>query len=75
MRARRDHDLVRLPLLILIAAPFSPRSSRHNLIRECCGDGMALLLVTHDRPQAERMAKRLLRMSGDGLDLVSESAA
>ena len=29
MRARRDHDLVRLPLLILIAAPFSPRLSRH----------------------------------------------
>ena len=30
MRARRDHVLVRLPLLILIAAPFSPRLSRHN---------------------------------------------
>jgi len=25
--------------------------------------GMALLLVTHDRQQAERMAKRVLRMS------------
>jgi UDP-glucose/iron transport system ATP-binding protein len=33
------------------------------LIRECCGEGMAVLLVTHDRRQAERMAKRVLRMS------------
>ncbi len=32
-------------------------------IRECCGEGMAVLLVTHDRKQAERMAKRVLRMS------------
>ena len=30
VRARRDHVLVRLPLLILIAAPFSPRLSRHT---------------------------------------------
>jgi len=28
VRARRDHDLLRLPLLVLIAAPFSPRLSR-----------------------------------------------
>jgi ABC-type multidrug transport system ATPase subunit len=45
-----------------------------DLIRECCGDGMALLLVTHDRSQAERMAKRLLRMSDGGIDRLSESA-
>jgi len=45
-----------------------------DLIRECCGDGMALLLVTHDRSQAERMAKRLLRMSDGGIDQLSESA-
>jgi hypothetical protein len=30
VRARRDHVLVRLPLVILIAAPFSPRLSRHT---------------------------------------------
>jgi ABC-type sulfate/molybdate transport systems ATPase subunit len=35
---------------------------------------MALLLVTHDRPQAERMAKRLLRMSDGGINQLSESA-
>jgi len=34
---------------------------------------MALLLVTHDRPQAERMAARLLRMSDGGIDPLSES--
>jgi ABC-type multidrug transport system ATPase subunit len=34
-----------------------------DLMRECCKTGMALLLVTHDRQQAERMAKRVLRMS------------
>ena len=34
-----------------------------DLVRESCGEGMALLLVTHDRRQAERMGRRLLRMS------------
>jgi ABC-type sulfate/molybdate transport systems ATPase subunit len=35
---------------------------------------MALLLVTHDRPQAERMAKRLLLMSDGRIDEHSENA-
>src|SRR5512134_606319 len=30
VQARRNHVLVRLPLLSLIAAPFSPRVSRHT---------------------------------------------
>jgi ABC-type sulfate/molybdate transport systems ATPase subunit len=34
---------------------------------------MALLLVTHDRGQAERMAKRLLRMSDGRINQLSES--
>jgi len=45
-----------------------------GLIRECCRNGMALLLVTHDRRQAERMAKRLLRMSDGRIEEPSESA-
>lgn len=45
-----------------------------DLIRECCGDGMALLLVTHDRRQAERVAKRLLRITDGRIDGGSESA-
>ena len=45
-----------------------------DLIRQCCGDGMALLLVTHDRRQAERMAKRLLRISDGRIDQPSEIA-
>jgi len=45
-----------------------------DLIRECCGDGMALLLVTHDRRQAERVAQRLLRITDGRIDGGSESA-
>jgi ABC-type multidrug transport system ATPase subunit len=45
-----------------------------DLIRQCCGDGMALLLVTHDRRQAERMAKRLLLISDGRIDQPSEIA-
>ena len=46
-----------------------------DLIRECCADGMALLLVTHDRRQAERMAKRLLRLSDGKIAELSERAS
>jgi ABC-type multidrug transport system ATPase subunit len=46
-----------------------------DLIRECCRHGIAILLVTHDRGQAERMAKRLLRMSDGRIDQDWESAA
>jgi ABC-type multidrug transport system ATPase subunit len=45
-----------------------------DLIRECCEGGMALLLVTHDRRQAERMAKRLLQIRDGRIDQPSESA-
>jgi ABC-type multidrug transport system ATPase subunit len=44
-----------------------------GVIRECCSEGMAVLLVTHDRPQAERMGNRLLRMSGGRIEEFSES--
>jgi ABC-type lipoprotein export system ATPase subunit len=44
-----------------------------DLIRQCCGDGMALLLVTHGRRQAERMAKLLL-ISDGRIDQPSEIA-
>jgi UDP-glucose/iron transport system ATP-binding protein len=43
-----------------------------DLIRERCRDGMALLIVTHDRRQAERIAKRLLRMIDGKIDQASE---
>ena len=39
-----------------------------DLIRSCCGEGMPVLMVTHDRRQAERMAKRVLRMSDGRID-------
>jgi ABC-type multidrug transport system ATPase subunit len=45
-----------------------------DLIRECCGQGMALLLVTHDRGQVERVAKRLLRIKDGRIDQSSRGA-
>jgi len=45
-----------------------------DLIREHCRDGMALLVVTHDRRQAERIAKRLLRMNDGRIDQASGRA-
>jgi UDP-glucose/iron transport system ATP-binding protein len=44
-----------------------------GLIRECCRKGMALLWVTHNRQQAGRMAKRLLRMSDGRIDQLAET--
>jgi UDP-glucose/iron transport system ATP-binding protein len=46
-----------------------------DLIRACCGEGMAVLLVTHDRRQAERTAKRMLRMSNGCIDQFAEDVA
>jgi ABC-type iron transport system FetAB ATPase subunit len=45
-----------------------------DLIHERCRHGMALLVVTHDRRQAERIAKRLLRMIDGRIDQTSERA-
>ena len=60
--------LCRKPEALLLdepAASLDEQATRRveDLIRECCKTGMAVLLVTHDRQQAERMAKRVLRMS------------
>jgi ABC-type multidrug transport system ATPase subunit len=44
-----------------------------DLIRECCEKGMPVLLVTHDRRQAERMARRLLRISDGRINQPPES--
>ena len=60
--------LCRKPEVMLLdepAASLDEQATRRveDLLRECCKAGMALLLVTHDRQQAERTAKRVLRMS------------
>jgi ABC-type multidrug transport system ATPase subunit len=59
------------------AASLDERATRRveDLIRECCRTGMAVLLVTHDRQQAERMAKRILRMSNGRIDTPLRSVA
>jgi ABC-type multidrug transport system ATPase subunit len=71
--------LCRRPKVLLLDEPTASLDDHatelvEDLIRECCGDGMALLLVTHDRPQAERTAKRLLRMSDGEIDQLSVRA-
>ena len=70
--------LCRKPKALLLDEPTASLDEHgtalvEDLIQECCAEGMALLLVTHDRPQAERMAARLLRMSDGGIDPLSES--
>ena len=60
--------LCRKPRALLVDEPTASLDDHatglvEDLIRGCCGEGMAVLLVTHDRRQAERMAKRVLRMS------------
>jgi ABC-type multidrug transport system ATPase subunit len=70
--------LCRRPKVLLLDEPTASLDDRatglvEDLIRECCADGMAMLLVTHDRAQAERMAKRLLRMRDGGIGQLSES--
>jgi ABC-type multidrug transport system ATPase subunit len=46
-----------------------------ELIRERCGGGMAVLLVTHDRPQAARLAKGVLHMREGRIDQRPESVS
>jgi ABC-type multidrug transport system ATPase subunit len=60
--------LCRKPLALLLDEPTASLDEHatellEDLIRSCCGEGMAVLMVTHNRRQAERMAKRVLRMS------------
>jgi ABC-type multidrug transport system ATPase subunit len=55
--------LCRKPQALLLDEPTASLDDHttalvEDLMRECCGKGMALLLVTHDRGQAERTAKR-----------------
>jgi ABC-type multidrug transport system ATPase subunit len=72
--------LCRKPEALLLdepAASLDEQATRRveDLIRECCKTGMALLLVTHDRQQAERMAKRVLRMSDGRIEEPLRSVA
>jgi ABC-type multidrug transport system ATPase subunit len=72
--------LCRKPQALLLDEPTASLDGHatelvEDLIRECCGRGMALLLVTHDRLQAERMAKRLLQMSDGRIKQPSDSVS
>ena len=72
--------LCRKPQALLLdepAASLDEQATRRveDLIRECCKAGMALLLVTHDRQQAERMAKRVLRMRDGRIEKPLRSVA
>jgi ABC-type multidrug transport system ATPase subunit len=72
--------LCRKPEALLLdepAASLDEQATRRveDLIRECCKADMAVLLVTHDRQQAERMAKRVLRMSDGRIEKPLRSVA
>jgi ABC-type sulfate/molybdate transport systems ATPase subunit len=72
--------LCRKPQALLLDEPTASlddhaRGLVEDLIRACCGDDMAVLLVTHDRLQAERMAKRVLRMSDGKIEQLSENVS
>jgi ABC-type multidrug transport system ATPase subunit len=72
--------LCRKPEALLLdepAASLDEQATRRveDLIGEYSKTGMALLLVTHDRQQAERMAKRVLRMSDGRIEKPLRSVA
>ena len=69
--------LCRKPQALLLDEPTASLDEHatglvEDLIRVCCGKGMAVLLVTHDRRQAKRMAKRVLRMSDGRIEQLAE---
>jgi ABC-type multidrug transport system ATPase subunit len=72
--------LCRRPAALLLDEPTASLDDHatglvEELIRERCGDGMAVLLVTHDRPQAARLAKRVLHMREGRIDQRPESVS
>ena len=72
--------LCRKPEALLLDEPTASLDEQatgrvEDLIRECCQAGMALLLVTHDRQQAERTAKRILRMRDGRIEQPLRSVA
>jgi ABC-type multidrug transport system ATPase subunit len=72
--------LCRKPEVLLLDEPAASLDEQatqrvEDLIRQCCKSGMALLLVTHDRRQAERMARRVLRMTNGRIEKPLRSMA
>jgi ABC-type multidrug transport system ATPase subunit len=72
--------LCRKPLALLLDEPTASLDEHatglvEQLIQECCGDGIAVLLVTHDRPQAARLARRVLRMREGRIDQLPGSVS
>jgi ABC-type multidrug transport system ATPase subunit len=71
--------LCRRPTVLLLDEPTASLDDHatalvEELIRACCSDGMAVLLVTHDRRQAERLTRRLLRLRDGRIEQPAESA-
>jgi ABC-type multidrug transport system ATPase subunit len=46
-----------------------------NLVTRCCQSGLAVLMVTHDRRQGERMARRILQMADGRLQEAAGAVA
>jgi ABC-type multidrug transport system ATPase subunit len=69
--------LCRKPQALLLDEPTASLDEHaialvEDLIRGCCGKGMAVLWVTHDRRQAERMAKRVFRLNNGRIEQLAE---
>jgi putative ABC transport system ATP-binding protein len=65
--------LVRDPGALLLDEPTAALDSAaaagiERLVRDLAGDGLAILIVTHDEPQAARVADRAVRLGDDGVE-------
>lgn len=66
--------LVENPDVLLLDEPTGPLDAAateavESILRERLASGISILLATHDISQADRLAKRILRLSHDGVPL------
>ena len=66
IHVRHDGGVTSTSGSLSAAAPSTRRERlREATLREMCADGMAVVFVTHDEAQADRVARRRLQL-GDG---------
>ncbi len=66
--------ICRNPRVLLLDEPTASLDEQstgrvEDLVRGCCASGMGVLMVTHDRQQAHRLAGRRLTMAGGRVEL------
>lgn len=70
----------RKPRVLLLDEPTASLDEQatqrvEELVRRCCATGMAVLVVTHDRQQADRLAGQRLKMVDGSVELSEGSEA